>query len=90
MTSPTEIRRKRLLFRSRNRGMKETDLLLGSFAERHLAALSDAQLGRYETLLEQDDDVLYDWVTGRAAPPPEWDSDVLRLLLAFEYPVPPA
>ena len=90
MTADTEIRRKRLLFRSWHRGTKETDLLLGSFAERHLAGFSAAQLARYEALLEIDDGQLYDWVTGRVAPPPEHDSDVLRLLLAFKYTARPA
>jgi antitoxin CptB len=85
-----ETSRKRLLFRSWHRGTKETDLLLGSFAERHLAGFSAAQLARYEALLEIDDGQLYDWVTGRVAPPPEHDSDVLRLLLAFKYTARPA
>ena len=31
------MRRKRLLFRSWHRGTREADLLLGPFAERHLA-----------------------------------------------------
>jgi antitoxin CptB len=90
MTADTEIRRKRLLFRSWHRGTKEADLLLGSFAEQHLAGFSPEQLGRYEALLENDDGLVYDWVTGRAPPPPEHDSDVLRLLLQFRYTARPA
>lgn len=78
-------RRKRLLFRSWHRGTKETDLLLGSFAEQHLAELSAVQLDCYEALLENSDAYLFDWITGRAAPPPEHDTDVLRLLINFRY-----
>ena len=85
-----ETRRKRLLFRSWHRGTKETDLLLGSFAERHLAAFSADQLERYEALLENDDGLLYDWATGRVPPPPEHDSDIMRLLLQFRYTARPA
>src|SRR5689334_16095654 len=48
MTEPMDIRRKRLLFRSWHRGTKEADLLLGSFAERHLAAFTPEQVDRYE------------------------------------------
>jgi antitoxin CptB len=84
-----DIRRKRLLFRSWHRGTREMDLLLGSFAEQHLAALNEAQLDRYEALLENSDDQLFDWITGRVAPPGE-DSDVLRLLTAFRYRPRPA
>ena len=83
MTDPSETRRKRLLFRSWHRGTKETDLLLGSFAERHLATFSEAQLDRYEALLDCADADIFDWVSGRTAPPPEHDHDVTRLLLAY-------
>jgi len=90
MTDPTDIRRKRLLFRSWHRGTKEADLLLGSFAERHLAEFTPGQVARYEALLEIEDADLWDWIAGRTVPPPERDSDVLRLLLAFKYRPRPA
>ena len=80
-----EIRRKRLLFRAWHRGTRETDLLLGSFAERHLGGFTAPQLDRFERLLELDDPSLFDWIIGRASPPPEHDSDVMRLLLQFKY-----
>ena len=85
MTSPSDIRRKRLLFRSWHRGTRESDLILGRFAEAHLAALDAGQLDRYEALLDCADADLWDWVAGRAPPPPEHDHDVTRLLLAFSY-----
>ncbi|HEX9491030.1 MAG TPA: succinate dehydrogenase assembly factor 2 [Stellaceae bacterium] len=90
MDETRDIRRKRLLFRSWHRGVREADLLLGSFAERHLAELSDAQLDRYEALLANSDGVILDWITGRVVPPPEQDSDVLRLLTNFRYRPRPA
>jgi antitoxin CptB len=82
----TEIRRKRLYFQSAHRGTKESDLLLGAFADAHLAAFTVAQLDAYEALLNENDGDIYDWVTGRCAPPPKMMSDVLRLLLDFKYP----
>jgi len=85
MGEELDTRRKRLLFRSWHRGTKEADLLLGSFAERHLADLTPAQVDRYEALLEIDDADLLAWIAGRALPDPGRDSDVLRLLLAFKY-----
>lgn len=90
MSEPLDIRRKRLLFRSWHRGTRETDLLLGSFAEAHIAGLSEAQLDRYEALLENNDGDLFDWITGRAPAPPEQDSDVLRLLCQFRFRPRPA
>lgn len=83
MTSSSEIRRKRLLFRSWHRGTRESDLILGRFADEHLAGFDEAQLDRYEALLDCSDPDIFDWVCGRAAPPPEYDHDVTRLLLAF-------
>jgi antitoxin CptB len=85
MTDSSEIRRKRLLFRSWHRGTREADLILGSFAEANLAAFDEGRLDRYEALLECPDADLFDWVIGRTAPPPEYDTDVTRLLLAFRY-----
>jgi antitoxin CptB len=81
--SPSDIRRKRLLFRSWHRGTRETDLILGRFADAHLAGFDDAQLDRYEALLECNDADLFDWVSGRAPPPVVLDHDVMRFLLAF-------
>ena len=90
MAETPEIRRKRLLFRSWHRGTREADLLLGSFAEQHLAQLSDAELDQYEELLANSDGPIMDWVTGRVLPPPEQHSDVLRRLMNFRYRPRPA
>lgn len=84
----TTIRRKRLLFRSWHRGTREADLILGSFAEAHLAGFDAAGLDAFEALLEVSDADLFDWIIGRAPPPPEHDSEVTRLLLAFRYTPP--
>ncbi len=84
MTSETlDIRRKRLKYRSQHRGTKELDLLLGRFATARLDALDAAQVDRFEALLEAPSPLVYAWVTGQDAPPPELDSDVLRLLRDF-------
>ncbi len=83
MSTSTDLRRKRLLFRSWHRGTRESDLILGRFAEAHLAGFDAGQLDRYEALLECSDADLFDWVSGRDAPPAAHDHDVMRLLLAF-------
>jgi antitoxin CptB len=76
------IRRKRLLFRSWNRGTQESDLILGSFAETFLTSFDSTQLDRFEALLDCSDSDLFDWMFG-GAPPPEHDHDVMRLLRDF-------
>jgi antitoxin CptB len=81
----SDLRRKRLLFRSWHRGTQETDLILGSFAEISLAGFDTVQLDRFEALLDCADLELFDWMTGRSPPPTEHDHDVLRLLRSFRY-----
>ncbi|HVA14922.1 MAG TPA: succinate dehydrogenase assembly factor 2 [Stellaceae bacterium] len=86
MGEASETRRKRLLYQSAHRGTKESDLLLGAFADVHLAGFSGDELDRYEALLNENDQDLFDWMTGRAAPPAEKMNDVMALLLGFRYP----
>lgn len=78
-----DVRRRRLLFRSWHRGIREADLLMGRFADSHIADLSEAELDQYEQLLELPDHDLYVWVTGEAEIPAEYDSAVLRRLCDF-------
>jgi antitoxin CptB len=87
LTASSDVRRKRLSYRSWHRGTRESDLLLGRFADAHLGGFDDAQLDRYEALLECADADLFDWVTGRETAPIEHDHDVTHLLLSFSNPV---
>ncbi len=83
-----DARLKRLLYRSRYTGTKETDELLGRFAEAYLPRMSEAQLDLYERLIENADPDLYQWITGRVPPPPQWDNEILTLLRDFRPPHP--
>lgn len=58
-----ENRLRRLRMRSWRRGMREMDLLLGPFADAALADLDPATLDDYETLLSENDQDLYLWLT---------------------------
>ncbi len=87
MTAETlDIRRKRLKYRSQHRGTKELDLVLGRFAADRLDALDPDQIDRFEALLDLPSPLIYAWVTGQDDPPPELDTDVLRLLREFILP----
>ncbi|MBX9943814.1 MAG: succinate dehydrogenase assembly factor 2 [Reyranella sp.] len=83
-----ETRRKRLLYRSIYRGNKENDILLGQFARAHITAFGPAELDQYERLLDAGDNDIFDWVSGKAEIPPEADTPVLRLFLAFRVSFP--
>lgn len=64
-----ENMRKRLIFRSEHRGTKEMDLLLGSFAKKHVPDFNEAELVEYEELLTHNDPDLYNWITEQEEPP---------------------
>lgn len=78
------LRRKRLLFQSMRRGTKESDLILGGFAKAWLDRLDEAQIDRFEALLEQSDPDLLAWITGLAPTPAEHDHDVMHLIRKFK------
>jgi len=81
-----EIRRKRLKYRSQHRGTKELDLVLGRFAAARLDGLTHDQIDRFEALLDLPSPLVYAWITGQEDPPPEMDTDILRLLREFILP----
>lgn len=68
-TETPENRRKRLHMRSMRRGIKEMDLILMRYAEARLADLAPGDLDLYEALLSENDQDLYQWVSGQNAPP---------------------
>jgi antitoxin CptB len=76
-------RRRRVLFRAWHRGTREMDFILGQFVNAELERMSEADLDVFEHLLEAQDSDLYEWVSGRAKTPPEYDNDIFRRLLAF-------
>jgi antitoxin CptB len=46
-------RRRRILYRCWHRGIREMDLVLGQFAEDHIATLSDEQLDELEIIMAE-------------------------------------
>ena len=77
------IKRKQLAFRSWHRGTREIDLLLGRFADAHMAGLDAAQLAEYDRFLNNSDPDIFNWLTGQEPVPPAEDTAVVRLLLGF-------
>lgn len=71
MSEPCEIRLKRLHMRSMRRGIKEMDMILSRYAAARLAGMDDPALALYERLLDENDQDLYQWVSGQAVPPAE-------------------
>lgn len=89
MSDPAfDIRLKKLKFRAWHRGFREADLILGPFADQHLAGFGEAELDAFEALIEHPDHDLYDWIVGRAAPPASADGAMLERLRRFRLNLP--
>ena len=69
MTELHEHRIKRLAMRSMRRGIKEMDIILSRYADAKLAQMTEAELDRYESLLGENDQDLYQWVSQQAHAP---------------------
>jgi antitoxin CptB len=78
-----DLRRRRILFRSWHRGMREMDLILGGFAEANVAALSEAELDDFEILLEAQDRDVFGWVTGEFETPDTFATLLFQKICAF-------
>jgi antitoxin CptB len=78
-----DLRRRKLLFRSWHRGMREMDLIMGGFADARVEHLGEGELAEFERLIEVPDRDLLAWIIGEAAVPPDFDSALFRDLCAF-------
>ncbi|WP_425404926.1 succinate dehydrogenase assembly factor 2 [Hwanghaeella sp.] len=78
-----ERRLKRIRFRSWHRGIKEMDILVGGFADKHLADLSDEELDAFETVLTVPDQELYGMLVRDEPHWPNLDEGIMARLSAF-------
>ena len=74
---------KRLLYKSANRGWKETDFLLGEFAKKNITKMNEKQLHLFDKLLDEADADVFNWITKKTAAPKEHDNEVLLMLQNF-------
>ena len=59
------VRRKRMIYRSKQRGWLEADILLGSWAVLHVPSLSMEELDEYEIILNEETIDVFNYVTGK-------------------------
>jgi antitoxin CptB len=78
-----DVRRRKLLFRSWHRGMREVDLIMGRFADVMIEQLTVDELAEFEQMLEVPDRELLAWVTGEADVPADFDTALFRRLRDF-------
>jgi len=69
--SAADAHRKKLIYRSKQRGWLEVDLLLGTFAEECLGDVADEHLAQYESILNLETIDIYNVISGQIPPPPQ-------------------
>jgi len=86
MEAPSPDQRlRKLKYRAWHRGIREADLILGPFVDKHAAGLNPGQLAQLERLMEAPDQQLYGWITGAPAPQ-HLEGEVLDLIRSFRPP----
>ena len=69
MAETAEARLKRMAMRSWRRGTKEMDLILGPYADAHLASMGEGRLVLYDKLLDENDQDLLPMMLGQMVAP---------------------
>jgi antitoxin CptB len=80
-----EKRRKRLTFRAKHRGIKEADIMIGSFVETFANSFSQEDCAWLELIFEETDYDILNWVTKKGPPPPEFDTPLMTRMQQIDY-----
>ncbi|XP_020794694.1 succinate dehydrogenase assembly factor 2, mitochondrial [Boleophthalmus pectinirostris] len=82
---PLDIKRRRLLYESRKRGMLENCILLSLFAKRYLNTMNETQLQQYDRIINEpsNDWDIYYWATEAVPTPEVYQGEVMDLLKEF-------
>jgi len=75
--------RKRLLYQSQHRGMREMDLVLGGYAEKNVNSLTHQELEQFEALLDFPDQHLYGWFFEQAPVPDGAPQTLVKDIIRF-------
>ena len=69
--------KKKILYRSNYRGCRETDKIIGGFAKIHIDSLTDKELFEFENILEENDNLLYKWISKKDSLPEKYKNSHL-------------
>ncbi len=62
-----DILKKKIIFRSEHRGIKEMDLLLGAFVKKYINVFDIIELKQIDYLLNISDEKLYKWYLNKVS-----------------------
>ncbi|KAM6981139.1 succinate dehydrogenase assembly factor 2, mitochondrial [Aplochiton taeniatus] len=80
-----QVKRQRLLYQSRKRGMLENCILLSLFAKQYLNTMSESQLKQYDRLINEpsNDWDIYYWATEAYPTPEAYEGEIMDMLKEF-------
>ena len=79
-----DLLRKKILYRSEYRGIKEMELLLNSFVKKHINDFSIVELKQLDDLVNFDDDSLFKWYLNKKVEIKIPNNKVSKLLKNFK------
>lgn len=82
-----DTRRRKAFFRSWHRGMREVDLILGSFVDAEIDRLTDDELSIYEDFMAESDADILKWVTSETSVPERHDTPIFAKILSYRSSV---
>lgn len=85
-TERDEARRRRMIYRSKQRGWLEVDLLLGSWAVEHIPELTEVELDEYEIVLKEETIDIYNFISGKDPLPPHLQElNIMKKLKEYAF-----
>lgn len=81
-----DARRRRIKFRAWHRGIKENDLILGTFADAYVEELTTDDLTDFEHLMEAPDQDVYGWISNTKPVPDDYKTNLMTRLQSHTVP----
>ena len=79
--------RKQLLYRSKQRGWLEVDIILGSWASDNLSNMDKDKLVKYEKILNQDTTDIFDIIVKSKSVPQDLDKDLIKNIQNYSHKI---
>ena len=77
--------KKKILYRSEYRGIKEMDLLLGKFVNKYINTFNYDELLKLYEILDKDDDIIFKWYSNLGDRESIPTNKVTKLLKNFKF-----
>uniref|UniRef100_K3X3N5 Succinate dehydrogenase assembly factor 2, mitochondrial n=1 Tax=Globisporangium ultimum (strain ATCC 200006 / CBS 805.95 / DAOM BR144) TaxID=431595 RepID=K3X3N5_GLOUD len=83
-----EANRKRVIYRSKQRGWLEVDLLLGSWASKNVMSLTAEELQQYEDILNKETIDIFNYISGKDVIPTDIDTPIMKRIQEYCFSSP--